>query len=293
MGDQPFPKWNPAITLRTPPKVDGRMKGFATENLETRPLMVLAQNSFEGQTLALCGAGPSLKGQDITGVDRIFACNSALPYLVDQGVPVTAGVAIDQTLELLEEWKDAPDVPYFVATTCHPKVIRRLREHGRQVIFFHNFVGFSNEFEWYCRHWPPTLMVGQGYTVVDRFLGAADWLGFTHVDVYGADHAFRGNPERGTPAGDEDVTHADGTLAASAYVNPLILEGEIDGRVWRTRPDMLIAAVHLARRVRDSGGKIRLMGDTLPGALLDKDDAFLDEVCKVLTPEEAKQHVLV
>ena len=49
---------------------------------------------------------------------------------------------------------------------------------------------------------------------------------------------------------------------------------------------MLLAAVELVRRVRDSDGRIRLIGDTLPNALLDKDDAFLDQVCRTLAPDE-------
>jgi hypothetical protein len=58
------------------------------------------------------------------------------------------------------------------------------------------------------------------------------------------------------------------------------MSGEINGRTWRTRPDMLMDAVHLVRRVRQANGRIRLMGDTLPVALLGKDDATLDLVAE-------------
>lgn len=271
---------NNGIELRSP--VQGKMRGYIDENLKTRPLGVVLPDSYKGQTLALCGAGPSLRGVEFNGADHIFACNSALPYLVSRGVKVSAGVGIDQTPGLLEEWKYPPNVPYYVASSCDPALIKHLQAHDRQCFFFHNFVGLANEkgesdeYDYYCATWPTTYMVAQGYTVVSRFIGVAQWMGFEQIDIYGADHAF----------GPNDETHANGELATKAYINPLIMEGEIDGRMWRTRPDMLLAAVELVRRVRDSDGRIRLIGDTLPNALLDKDDAFLDQVCRTLAPDE-------
>ena len=268
------------IELKSP--VEHKLRSFIDENLKTRPLMVVAPDLYKGKTLALCGAGPSLSTQEITGADHIFACNSALPYLVSRGVTVTGGVGIDQTPGLLNEWKYPPNVPYYVASSCDPALIRHLRANRRHCIFFHNFVGLvdedgkSDEIDYYCATWPTTYMVGKGFSVVDRFIGVAEWMGFSHVDVYGADHAF----------GPGDVAHASGETATEAYTNPLILEGEIDGRLWRTRPDMLLAAVELARRVRDSDGYIRLVGDTLPGHLMDKDDHYLDQVARALGEDE-------
>jgi hypothetical protein len=64
------------------------------------------------------------------------------------------------------------------------------------------------------------------------------------------------------------------------------MRAEIDGREWKSRPDMLIGAVDLVRRSRESQGKIRLIGDTLPNALMEKDEAFLDSVMKVYKPGE-------
>ena len=268
------------IELKCP--VEHKLRDYVAENLKTRPLMVVAPDAFKGKTLALCGAGPSLRTQEIKDVDYIFACNSALPYLVSRGVAVTAGVGIDQTPGLLREWRYPPDVPYYVATSCDPALIRHLRANGRHCIFFHNFVGLKNdegdcdEFEHYCSTWPTMFMVGKGFSVVSRFIGVAEWMGFTRIDIYGADHAF----------GPDDIAHANGETAKDAYGQPIIMEGEIGGRVWRTRPDMLLGAVDLARRARESNGTIRLIGDTLPALLLDKDDKYLDQVARALGPDE-------
>ena len=267
------------IELKCP--VEHKLRDYVDENLKTRPLIVVTPDSFKGKTLALCGAGPSLRDHEVTGTDYIFACNSALPYLVSRGVNVTAGVGIDQTPGLLNEWRYPPDVPYYVASSCDPALIQHLRANGRHCIFFHNFVGLQtdgvcDEFQHYCNTWPTTFMVGKGFSVVSRFIGVAQWMGFEHIDVYGADHCF----------GADDMAHATGESAKDAYGQPIIMDGEIDGRRFRTRPDMLLGAVDLARRARDSNGAIRLIGDTLPNALIEKDDKYLDQVARALGPDE-------
>lgn len=265
-----------AIQLASP--VEGRFQEFIDANRHTPDLACVTPGMYAGKTLALCGAGPSLQDAVITGVDEVFACNSALTYLATKGVTVTGGVGVDQTPRLVEEWADPPDVPYFVASSCDPLLIQHLRAHDRRLVFFHNAVGIENELEYYCATWPPSFLVGQGFTVVTRFLGLAEWLGFERVDVYGADCAF-------APG---DVAHANGEVAHEAYHHPLILTGQLppSERVWRTRPDMLRDAVALAKRVQQSRGRIRLMGDTLPVALLGKDDAYLDLVSRTLAPGE-------
>ena len=268
-----------AIELASP--VQDKFADFIAANRTTTPLEMVQPNVFPGQTAAICGAGPSLADTilaGIAGVDHVFACNSALGYLISNGLRVTGAVGIDQTPGLLREWADLPDVPYYVASSCDPALIQHLTAHGRRVVFFHNAVGLEDEYDLYCRTWPPTFMVGQGFTVCSRFIGVAQWMGFERVDVYGADCAF----------GPDDVTHANGEAADAAYRTPLIMTGKLppSDRTWRTRPDMLRDAVHLAKRAQESAGRIRLMGDTLPVALLGKDAAYLDQVSRTLLPGE-------
>jgi hypothetical protein len=257
------------------------LREYSITNSKVRPQVMVRENSLQGMSVAICGAGPSLKTAEITDVDMIWACNSALPYLVNKGVPVAFGCAIDQTAMLKHEWSDPPDVPYLLASTVDPAVVEHLKKHDRDVLFFHSFCGwgdFDTEYTHYSETWPATVMIGNGHTVTSRMIGVAEWMGVKRIDVYGADKAF----------GPGDVTHANGTNASDAYVNPLIMEGEIDGRVWRTRADMLMAAVSLVRRVRESDGRIRLIGDTLPNALMDKSDGFLDMVCRKMTVDEVE-----
>jgi len=266
-----------AFELRSP--VRDKVTDYIEANRQTKPLLTVAEGTCTGRTLALCGAGPSLRDQKVNGVDHIFACNSALTYLYEQGRRVDAGVAIDATAEMLREWADPPPVPYFLASSVDPELVKHLLKHDRPVIFFHSYVGFPGEYDYYNQQWPPSVMVGRGYNVVERFIHVADWMGYERIDVYGADQAYAEN----------DITHANGEVATEAYVTPMLMRGEIDGRVWRTRPDMLMAAVSLVRCVRKYEGKVQLMGDTLPAALLDKDDDFLDLVCRDLNEDERQR----
>lgn len=266
-----------AIDLASP--VQAKLRDFILDNRKTVPLDFIQKGECLGRRVAICGAGPSLADARISGVDDVWACNSALPFLLARGTRVTAAVGIDQTVGLIRDWSDAPDVPYFVASSCDPSTIAHLLSHGRTVRFLHNFVG-CDEREWdlYNETWPgPMIVLGEGLSVTSRAIGLAQWMGYERIDIYGADCAF----------GPDDVTHANGEIATEAYRNPLIMSGEIDGRVYRTRPDMLMDAVHLVRRVRAAEGRIRLLGDTLPVALLGKSDAFLDEVCRRVMPGDA------
>lgn len=284
-------KISPKISPATPPvhptrygielasPVDGKFEEFIAQNRATPALACVQPHTHVGKSLALCGAGPSLTTSDIRGVDDIFACNSALPYLVAQGAHVTGGVGVDQTPGLLREWETPPNVTYYVASSCDPALIAYLLEHDRRVEFFHNAVGIANEMAVYRTTWPTALMVGRGFTVVSRAIDLAAVMGFERIDVYGADCAF----------GDNDVAHANGEHITAAYGNPLIMTGTLppSTREWRTRPDMLRDAVELARMTQRSAGRVRLMGDTLPVALLGKEDTYLDAVSRTLAPGES------
>lgn len=263
--------------------VQSKLRDFIVENARTEPMRVLEQNSQAGRKLAICGAGPSLAKHEIEGVDDVWACNSALTFLVSRGTPVTAAIGIDQSPLMLREWLSAPDVPYFLASSVDPELVRYLLERGREVSFFHSLVGVEDEYNLYKKLWPSTALVVRGFMVTSRVIGLASWLGYERIDIYGCDCAF----------GPDDQAHANGDTVQESYINPAVSFGVIDGREWRTRLDMLIGAVDLVRTVRNSHGRIRLIGDTLPVALLGKSEEFLDQVAVYLKPgQPIPAHVL-
>lgn len=269
------------IALENP--MTGQLLDHARANLETfkngpaELLSTARHHQFLGKKIALCGAGPSLRKhvQLIDGVDHIWGANSAAPYLAAQGVAITAAIGIDQTERMVEDWRDPPDVPHYVASTAHPSLVRHLLDRGRRVVFIHNLCGFVGENEHYQLDWPETFVLNSGATVVPRAMNLLGHLGFVRVDVYGADCWF-----------DDGVVHANGEDVAAAFGNTMLMQGTVDGRRFITRPDLLMSAVDLARQVRINPGHIRLMGDTLAVLLLDKTDEDLDLVMRRLAPGE-------
>lgn len=141
--------------------------------------------------------------------------------------------------------------------------------------------------EWlYELLYDPTITVGSGLNAVTRAIDVAVFMGFDPITMLGADCAMR-TTERmpsgmmtGSPAHlqwlrEHTVMHADGGHALASDASCLTLGGEIDGRYWLTKPDMAVTAVWLVWMKRQYGKRLRIMGDTLPKALLHKPDSFL------------------
>lgn len=250
-----------------------------------------------GKTVAICGAGPTLRDHAADycqKVDHVFGCNSAVTWLHNQGHRVTHGFTVDQTAHMAEEWAAAPDVDYLVASTVHPDLMDTLVGAGRRFRFFHNFVGIrerpvcwagddgvertmSYEDWLYTANFPMTVLSGSGLNTVTRAIDIAQYMGYSKIYVLGADCALQYHgtiPDGGYQQAayiqwlrENTVMHADGGHALASDATPITLQGEIDGRVWLTKPDMAISAQWLIRVAEKSGGQVELVGDTLPNAI--------------------------
>ena len=287
-----------AVTLTNP--MCEAFAGFIVANAEYCKAVV-TQDTHKGKTVVICGAGPSLRAHvaDFQHPDYdVWACNSALTWMLDSGYRVSHGFSIDQTEHMIQEWITAPDVTYYLASSVHPRMTQYLTEKGRNIIFFHNHVGLRpGELEHflYGRFYPSSVKVGDGLNSVNRAACLAEYMGYAQIILLGADCALGVN--------DEMHANGDGPLASGA--TGMILEGAIDGRIWRTKPDMIISAVSLVRRQRgmepekwdasrpegerwiSPPERYQFYGDTLPNALKEKDDAFLDGLPKLTSAEEA------
>lgn len=263
------------MTLTNP--MEDHFRDFAMSNLKllmAHDIKPVEHEQFMGKVLALCGAGPSLAGATIHTHDELWGCNSAVSYLADNGYEPTGAVGIDQTERMIDDWYRTPDVVHYIASTVHPKLTEHLIKNGREIRMFHNYVGFEDEIDFYnSKPWPASFMMGTGATVLSRTVGLAAWMGFRRIDIYGADCAFV-----------DGVAHANGETIEDAFGTTSVMEGEVDGRTYQTRPDMLMNAVDLARLVKAYPGRIRLMGDTLPVALMGFEDDYLDEVIRRVPP---------
>ena len=230
---------------------------------------VVLADSAKGKDLILCGSGPSLpKVKPLLAVHPeadVWGCNDALMWLTKRGLKVTHGVGIDQSPDLyMTCWTAPPAVRYLLASSASHQLFAHLIRYGHRdrITLFHSFIGFEGEEELYRLLYPPAPMVGSGLNVVNRSIPLAVFMGYQTIYLVGADCAL----------GRRDTMHAGETTAETG----IILRGKVGGRRWATKPDMLASACDLVRQKREMGERLQFVGDTLPKALQDKDDAFLD-----------------
>lgn len=263
-------------------------------------MTVAEPGSRAGQRVVICGAGPSLTDHldRMADADEVWACNSALPYLWDRGVRVTHGVTVDQGAAMLEpeELGRLLPVGYYLASSVHPDLVRRLAVAGHPVTFFHNYLGVADPPGWahpdpamrceeftYRRLYRPTLMVGVGLNTAIRAASLALGLGFASIEIVGADCAARpdGPPmpdPRSAAFGDWVdglVLYADGRTASGYGPDGPLLEAVLDGRRWHTRPDMVVTATDFLALQAAYPGRLTFVGDTLVNALVGKDADYL------------------
>lgn len=243
------------------PETGAALFGHIRRNARYAKTMVGATaNEYAGQTVAICGAGPSLRDYHTTpqpATDQVWACNSALPYLMNHGVRVTHAIGIDQGEGMLEDWARTFDVTYMIASSVHPRLVKHLRNHHRRLQWFHNYLGIPDPPDWVkpdicvvCQHVEAGAHEGHAYTpltyeiwlyqnlyqascipayglnVVARAIGVALYLGFSKIMVYGSDCAARVDGPSMPNAVDPDayaawmkeiVVYADGRTAFDVY----------------------------------------------------------------------------
>lgn len=271
---------------------------------------VVQAGSAKGQHLILCGAGPSLADHADEWCkqgDQVWGCNSAVTWLSKNGYNPTHAFTVDQTPHMYLEWREAPDdIEYLVASSIHPHLADMLIDRGCRFRYFNNFVGIrkppvgwpdangkeqvmSYE-EWiYALLFPGTIQAGAGLNTVTRALDVAAYMDFDRVTVLGADCSIRAkrkppkglrlnSPEHKRWLRKNTVMHADGGHALASEATSAVLQATIDDRFWMTKPDMVISAQWLVRMAKASRGKIKLVGDTLPNALYDKEAKFWDRM---------------
>ena len=269
---------------------------------------VVDMGSAVGKTLAICGAGPSLAAHvdRLAEADDVWGVNSAAIWLHDNGHPLTHAFSIDQTPVMLKEWLSAPDVEYLLASTVHVHLVDYLIGKGRSLRFFHNYVGIkappvswddekgeprteSYEDWLYLLLYPGTIRAGNGLNGATRAVDVARYMGYEKIMLLGADCATEATGpipddiEPGTPAfikwlEDNTTFHVDGGSAVTNGQTAMMLQGWIDDRHWMTKPDLMISAVAIAKWIQAGEFALEVIGDTLPNALKDKDQAFFDRL---------------
>lgn len=170
--------------------------------------------------------------------------------------------------------------------------------------------------EWlYAALYPSTGCVGSGLNATTRAIDLAGYLGFSKITVLGADCAMQvkermpaglitGSPEHLDWLRANTVFHADGGHALASEASCLTLGADIcteptcgkhspttgwtcdhEKRYWLGKPDLLISALWLIWMKRMYGSRLRIMGDTLVKALMNKPDHFLERLPMLTGPD--------
>jgi len=235
---------------------------------------VVRYNEAKGQQIVICGAGPSLN-QFRPFIEKfkgeIWGTNRALNYLHGWGVTKAKGVAIDPSTRLFGEvWTPPPETEYLLATSVNPGLVWAIEALGYPIRYFHSYRGVADEVALYQTLYPPTALASFGLNVPNRAVDVAEFMGFRRIYLAGCDLAL----------GENDKFYAGGEEGHNK--DDVTLEGSVDGKhFFRTKTDMLMSAVELARkrrRLKTQGVKLTFLGNTLPRALQNQPESVLRRV---------------
>lgn len=258
-----------------------------------RKLPMMVRDEFKGQNAIVCGSAPSLlKPETLRKLRKhikqgwkIVACKEGIELLRKRKVSVHFSVSMDPTdTQHLKTYLD-DGITYLIASSCHPTLFDHVLNDGRPVRVFHSACGWNGhirnpgtgevahitETDLYKNLFPNADVMCGGFTVVNRALSCAKYMGFEKVIIAGADFGWRAGENyyaegAKQKAGNEGIEMSD--------------QGRVDGKEWLTRPDLLASAVTVAK-MKKSGHIYAIWGDSLAAALAKKDTKFLDECCQI------------
>jgi len=172
---------------------------------------------------SIVGAGPTIQETHKELVGDVIAINSAIGFLLDQGIVPKFGLLWDGT-EVVEKFaRPHPDITYLVASRCHPKVFERLKDC--KVIVWHaggdyNIAEVMGRPEVVEKLKIPQPLILGGSAGVTRTLYVATVLGYEDIHIFGADSCYTGDDThvRGSVVPEKDVMVAlgDGSPGAPA-----------------------------------------------------------------------------
>jgi len=204
----------------------------------------------------------------------VFAIKAAIEILPKHGIQPDYSVNMDPGAEEVGKTPLDPAVTYLLAASCHPALFRHVVTGGCKTELYASACGVEAEEDIYrCVHGITATMQG-GFTVTNRALALAKYMGLREVWIAGAQFGWR----------ESQSYYAPGITATPGNKGPEFSdEGRIDGRPWHTKLDLMGSAVTIARQIR-ADGSVKIIGDSLAGSLAKHDDAFLDRVVTKVFP---------
>ena len=244
-----------------------------------RGLPMVAQATQSQGPALVVGKGPSLTDpatweQVLAAAEgaTVFAVKDNAQWLRDRGLNPRFVVNADQRPDLAERIQPDPSLVYLLASCCHPSLFDSLLGAGCEVRVFHFACGARwmgmPELQLYRSLFADDWVAVSGSTIVNRSVPLLYRMGFERpVVLAGADFGAR-DLAGGYYAADMPGRIEKPLTTASLCIND---GGRFDGRVWYSRPDLIVSARSVAHLVR--GGWVRVIGDSLANALAAKSEA--------------------
>ena len=151
-----------------------------------------------------------------------------------------------------------------------PEVPNHPEDHPAKIKLFHSACGVKDEVNLYKKLFKNADTMGGGYNVVNRAYSAMKYMGVSEFIFAGVDCGWRLDTTF--------YTHGDNPQTGMDMSD----QGQIDGKEWRTRPDMMASAVSLVQEQRKPGAAITFLGDCMPRSLMTKEDAFLQKMLSLI-----------
>tara|TARA_Y100000310_G_scaffold160700_1_gene160546 strand:- start:9229 stop:10176 length:948 start_codon:yes stop_codon:yes gene_type:complete len=184
---------------------------------------------------------------------RIFhsACGQAQPYY-EKGILTDAGVG-DETLHAVVEGEF--QLKTFEDLEFCPLVPL-----------------IKNELEIYEELFGVGDCMTGGFTVTNRCLALAKYMGFEDIVMAGTDFGWR----------KKGGSHYSDIVKVATHDDQYMTDGcDVDGTEWFTKPDQLASAADVAKKIQEGG--VTVLGDSLAAALSKKPAQYIDEVCRIET----------
>ena len=121
----------------------------------------------------------------------------------------------------------------------------------------------------YRRQYPNADTMCGGFTVGNRAVALAKYMGVEKIVVAGLDFGWR----------DGEAYYAEFCRAAPLRDVLMHDDGKVDGRPWHTRPDLLASAKDIALRVK--AGEVVVLGDSLAASLAKHDEDYIQGICRI------------
>lgn len=236
--------------------------------------------------VVVCGTAPSLvKGSTLRDIRRlqrigykIVAVKQAIRILPEYDIIPDFSVAMDPGERQIKKTPIDDRVTYYVATSCHPRMFDYLRKNNVKIVLFHSACGamqgdlcemdiYEKFFPEYCSY---ESIASGGFTVVNRAVAIAEWMGAQRIYVAGAPFGWREGEDYYAPTVTEPASNSTGPTLDD--------QARVDGKTWFTKADLLPSAVSLARKAKARPDRFFFLGDSLAASLAKKSEDFLNRV---------------